>query len=407
MSESVKQVILRDPKTNEILIPKIVGTLGYEPDEEGTLIPPYTNDADTLGGKTADQFAAAEHTHDYQPKITGTEGQVIGFDASGNPIAQELPSSGYSKEETLTNDTKNLYKLGESAVPNDVFQALSRFQSGICNDHVWKKSIPGGNYVENEYVEDLYDYIYQSASQSNYYLNATYGKSLAFSEDGSIQIIETFVPSVAPDSGTAHTIWSSYLPFYMKWNNSNEIHKVLHFPTISPGNYYYTKYHLIESVYSDASVDAGYVNSGNPNAYPPETSDGYEYNYLGQLGGLCNIVWGSYVGTGKYGQSNPNTLTFPFEPKIVFISPTVPLTLGGSTLPVPIPTAIRGMTKGLAYGYYPYGSSSYATLTWNGNTLSWWNSCLSSYNEDTEQPIYNPEYQLNTKNTTYFYVAIG
>ena len=63
MSESVKQVILRDPKTNEILIPKIIGTLGYEPDEEGTLVPPYTNDADTLGGKTADQFAAADHNH--------------------------------------------------------------------------------------------------------------------------------------------------------------------------------------------------------------------------------------------------------------------------------------------------------------------------------------------------------
>lgn len=63
MSEPVKQVILRDPKTNEILIPKIVGTLGYEPAEDGTLIPPYSNDADTLGGKTADQFAAANHDH--------------------------------------------------------------------------------------------------------------------------------------------------------------------------------------------------------------------------------------------------------------------------------------------------------------------------------------------------------
>ena len=64
MSEPVKQVILRDPKTNEILIPKITGTLGYEPAEDGTLVPPYTNDADMLGGKTADQFAAVDHNHD-------------------------------------------------------------------------------------------------------------------------------------------------------------------------------------------------------------------------------------------------------------------------------------------------------------------------------------------------------
>ena len=409
MSDNVKQVILRDPKTNEILIPKIVGALGYEEDESGALIPPYVNDADTLGGKTADQFAAVDHNHDekYQSKLAGTEDQIVGFDEQGNPIARELPSSGYSKDETLTTNTKKMYGLGESAVPNDLFQQLSRFQSNICNDYVWKKSIPGGNYVENEYADDRYEYIYQSSSQDNYYLNATYAKSVIFNSDGSIELADTFVPSAIPTSGNAHTIWTSYLPFYMKWNHSDEIHKVYHFPTINPETGYYTAYHLIESIYSDASVAAGYVNSSNPNAYPPETSDGFEYNYLGQLGGLCNIVVGSYVGNGKYGQSNPNSITFPFEPKIVFISPDPPLLFTGSTLPAPIPTAIRGMTQGLVYGYNAYGSSSYAKLTWNGNTLSWWNTCISGYNDDTGQATYSPAYQLNAKNTTYFYVGIG
>lgn len=41
-------------------------------------------------------------------------------------------------------------------------------------------------------------------------------------------------------------------------------------------------------------------------------------NLLLKLPGV-QIATGSYVGTGKYGSSNPNSLTFEFEPKLVFI----------------------------------------------------------------------------------------
>lgn len=39
--------------------------------------------------------------------------------------------------------------------------------------------------------------------------------------------------------------------------------------------------------------------------------------------GKAQVVTGSYVGTGTYGQSNPNTLTFEFEPNIVLIGEPV------------------------------------------------------------------------------------
>ena len=45
--------------------------------------------------------------------------------------------------------------------------------------------------------------------------------------------------------------------------------------------------------------------------------------YLGQLGGRARIEVGSYVGTGTYGKSNPNSLTFGFDPKIVFLTDTL------------------------------------------------------------------------------------
>lgn len=37
------------------------------------------------------------------------------------------------------------------------------------------------------------------------------------------------------------------------------------------------------------------------------------------IGGFTNIEFGSYVGTGKYGVSNPNIITFSNTPKIIFI----------------------------------------------------------------------------------------
>ena len=45
---------------------------------------------------------------------------------------------------------------------------------------------------------------------------------------------------------------------------------------------------------------------------------------IADLLGGAKIETGSYTGTGTYGNSNPNSLTFGFEPKIVFISESKP-----------------------------------------------------------------------------------
>ena len=63
----------------------------------------------------------------------------------------------------------------------------------------------------------------------------------------------------------------------------------------------------------------GYVNSPDPNAYPPAVDDGFAYNRLGQLGGFAKIETGSYIGTGTFNINAPCRLTFELEPKIVFI----------------------------------------------------------------------------------------
>ena len=102
----------------------------------------------------------------------------------------------------------------------------------------------------------------------------------------------------------------------------------------------------------------------------------------------CQVYAGSYVGTGTSGQNNPNTLTFPFEPKLVFVADQQTNTVINRVYSFAF---IRGMRYGLSYGT---SATNPLTLSWSGNTFSFY-----AANNATQQ--------LNQSGTTYNYVAIG
>ena len=112
----------------------------------------------------------------------------------------------------------------------------------------------------------------------------------------------------------------------------------------------------------------------------------------------CQVYTGSYVGTGTYGESNPNTLTFPFEPKFVFICAR------SSTTPNPDGTGSSSSSGALLVYDSPlnirFGNNAAGGLShveWEGNSVSWyWPS-----------GTYAAFYQLNSAGITYNYVAIG
>jgi len=96
----------------------------------------------------------------------------------------------------------------------------------------------------------------------------------------------------------------------------------------------------------------------------------------------AQIATGSYTGTGTHGSSNPNSLTFPFTPKIVFLfSPSV---IRGDLF--------YGVTRGFVIDYS--SGSSYVYPTWSSSSVSWYH------------PSY-PLYQLNYSGYVYTWVAIG
>ena len=107
--------------------------------------------------------------------------------------------------------------------------------------------------------------------------------------------------------------------------------------------------------------------------------------------GGAKIETGSYVGTGTSGENNPNTLTFSFAPKIVIIFPS---TYAGGPGYFGYPSS-----AGMVWSTVPSESFKQISISWNGNSVSWYAThSTASYAETM---------QMNNAGKTFYYLAIG
>ena len=113
--------------------------------------------------------------------------------------------------------------------------------------------------------------------------------------------------------------------------------------------------------------------------------------------GIGKIATGTYVGTGTGGAANPTILTFPFPPKVVFISIEGKTDRCDATLPL-----VHGSRIGLVYSATSSNWSTHSTyplnLVWEGNTLAM-TYTLNSTSVDQRQ--------LNISDATYKWVIWG
>lgn len=104
------------------------------------------------------------------------------------------------------------------------------------------------------------------------------------------------------------------------------------------------------------------------------------------IAGRAQVATGSYTGTGTFGISNQNSLTFDFVPLFVFV--TEQTLYGPKTI-----ILANGQTK---TSYLGASSSSYAlTVSWNDNVVKWYVDSDGSADS-----------QLNIKGAKYYYAAI-
>lgn len=145
-----------------------------------------------------------------------------------------------------------------------------------------------------------------------------------------------------------------------------------------------------------ASGESFYVYSADRSAYPDSgEQDGYEYQYLGvpfeDLPNAPKIETGSYTGTGKYGSSNPNKLTFDGTPVYCVIFGTEKtksyVYYGFLSFGSPVGAYLRNPSTGSTV----QGTMIYSTFS--KDSISWY---TTQGNEE----------QLNRPDIEYFYVAL-
>ena len=150
---------------------------------------------------------------------------------------------------------------------------------------------------------------------------------------------------------------------------------------------------ITSQIYNIPAGSTTYVNSTDRNAYPDDATEGnLTYRYLGipfdNAVTAPAVETGQYTGTGLYGADNPNSLTFPFKPKLLIVAANgrVSANYAGSfywVYPSVGAVALRSANTSAA----PFVTASENTVTW--------------YATDSVSD------QLNSSGIVYYYIAIG
>lgn len=302
-----------------------------------------------------------------------------------------------NKATFLKDATAALYGLSNTAVPDDVFAWLGRYA-----EHYWKRRSVTQSVSSSDITEVIY--INSPPTVRTIYWSKNLNPDKTLYNPNNISVVPGIdgaqaLASLAPCyiTGTRTYEGTTYeLPAGTTYGSSGatvvgESSGSIYLPRTAP-----VKAKTVTSV----AISCGeweIVSSTNRSAYPDSgIVDGYEYQYIGvPFDNLTKdhvkIETGSYVGTGTYGASNPNSLTFGFVPKFVFV-----IREGNSSF-----------TRGDGWAIMQEGMTSFSTmrsadnanqdlqrLSWNNKTVSWYSNSYAYA-------------QLNNAGTTYRYLAIG
>ena len=353
-----------------------------------------------------------EPTYPGRVTLTPVYGLANTYDMerADRPLQQGTP---LNKASLLKDATAALFGLGTGAVPDDVLAELGKYKQ-----YWWRRRTPS----KTQYVEKQSNVTaeHANASISSNGTTVSVSASISFDPNTGENITMVNPESVSLDS------WNSVAegivqiskitnkaPCYLKVSS---VTPLIYLPAGSTttkwyggngtmqvrDNSSYTVYFgrssdvpvIAKEVSTElANIPAGdweYLHSSSRSAYPDSgTSGGYEYEYLGipldNAVSVPKIDTGSYTGTGTAGSSNPNSLTFEFVPKLVFVHKSSD---GRYQM-----CAINGDSDCVSR---PVGSSQYVVKTvWENKKLSW-------YNTDDSAST-----QLNESGAVYNYIAIG
>lgn len=317
-------------------------------------------------------------------KLTPVSGQENTYDMvrADEPTQEGTP---LNKATFLKDTTAALYGLGTGAVPDDVFSFVGRY-----NLHWWKIRTYAQHYEARV-----------SETVTGKGLSAPYSGTTIFYYSDSISVSQSdgTISLINPQS--VEIYWGhtggveSFTGKYVCSGTYQNLSSVFKFGDSGSWNVYSGDSVITMNFSGTRDTIIGFlvVETGewsfdcseNAEAHPHfGIVDGYEYVYLGipfsNVPSYAKIEVGSYIGTGTYGSSNPNSLTFDFAPKMVIILPYIIATYNNSqSLPL------------------PYFDSTFSQhIEFEGNTFTWYQNLDNS-----------ATYQCNAIGKKYYYLAIG
>ncbi len=149
----------------------------------------------------------------------------------------------------------------------------------------------------------------------------------------------------------------------------------------------------------------------------PTNKADYQWIPMG-IEGAARIACGSYVGTGKGGTSNRNTLTFAFAPKVLFLVGDAAVTAYADSsdyddaTPMSVPSLfwVDGITSAKTNSRIQSLDSTTSEkavstryFSVSGNTLTWY----ASMQFESGTSKVDLQAQMNESGKTYKYIAIG
>lgn len=163
-----------------------------------------------------------------------------------------------------------------------------------------------------------------------------------------------------------------------------------------------------ETLTGDTAARFGLVETAVPNDVLGKIKDLFDAG--------VKLATGSYVGTGTYGEDNPCTLTFDFQPKLVMVYAAE--CMNDITVTSDIPwreykfaiTAPYGASAAQRYTIVGENPDTFANAVavvtdyfiWEGTTFSWYTPLGGRFGYDRAGMG-----QLNEEGVTYYYLAIG
>lgn len=287
-----------------------------------------------------------------------------------NPQQEGTP---INKNTLLKDETAALFGLGEDAVVDDVFGIIKN-QAPFLSDYVWKR-----RSYQLRTEPEITSYSLTISGGTRY-------RATSFTVDYSTGIF-TLV-----DASTTSQNVNCRGYYWIKGSSSGT---TMYY---SASNASFSESYISVDEYSAAPIigEWEYIKDASRNAYPDSgVVNGYEYAYHGIAKELMfsgvKIATGSYIGTDKYGSSNPCTLTFAFEPKLLIVYGKS--YSDGYSQRAIFPWRAECVLTENAMMWNNSNYNGALTASYTGNTVNWYND-----NRATNQ--LNGPY-------TYYYVAIG